>query len=109
MTDILDEITNDLPAGKISDAGFEGANIVLYTKDKNFFLDNNGLIRDIVNKIKKRVELRPDPAITHDRELAEKEIREIIPEDAGIDLIHFDPQRSIVVIEAEKPGIAIGK
>ncbi len=109
MTEILDEILKDLPHGKISDAGFEGANIVLYTKDKAFFFDNNGIIKDIVNKIKKRVELRPDPSITHDREKAEQEIREIIPEDANIDQIIFDPQRSIVIIEAEKPGVAIGK
>ncbi|MEM3374502.1 MAG: beta-CASP ribonuclease aCPSF1 [Candidatus Woesearchaeota archaeon] len=109
MTEILDEILKDIPKGKISDAVFEGANIVLYTKDKDFFIDNNGIIKDIVNKIKKRVELRPDPAITHDRELAEKEIRSIIPEESGIDQIIFDPQRSIVIIEAEKPGVAIGK
>ncbi len=109
MTEILDEILNDLPKGKISDAVFEGANIVLYTKDKDFFMDNSGIIREIVNKIKKRVELRPDPSITMDREKAEKEIRKAIPEDANIDQIIFDPQRSIVVIEAEKPGVAIGK
>ena len=109
MTEILDEILKNLPDHKISDAVFEGANIVLYTKDKDFFLHNNGMIREIVNKIKKRIELRPDPSITHDRELAEEEIRKIIPEEANIDQIIFDPQRSIVVIEAEKPGVAIGK
>ncbi len=109
MSEILDEILKDLPKDKISDAGFEGANIVLYTKDEDFFLHNNGLIRNIVNKIKKRIELRPDPSITHDRERAEKEIKEIIPEEAQIDQIIFDSQRSTVVIEAEKPGLAIGK
>ncbi|MFH2020480.1 MAG: beta-CASP ribonuclease aCPSF1 [archaeon] len=109
MDDILKEILSDLPAGKISDAAFEGANIVLYTKDKNFFLKNEGMIRDIVNKIKKRVELRPDPSITHDREKAEAEIKSLIPEEAQIGQILFDPQRSIVIIEAEKPGVAIGK
>lgn len=109
MTEILDEILKDIPKGKISDAGFEGANIVLYTKDKDFFIDNRGIIKDIVNRIKKRIELRPDPAITHDRELAEKEIREIIPEESEIEQIIFDPQRSIVIIEVEKPGVAIGK
>ncbi|PIZ53160.1 beta-CASP ribonuclease aCPSF1, partial [Candidatus Woesearchaeota archaeon CG_4_10_14_0_2_um_filter_33_10] len=93
----------------ISDACFEGANIVLYTKDKEFFLDNNGLIRKIVNDIKKRVELRPDPAITLDIEDAEKLIKSVIPEEAGVDKIIFDPQRSRVIIEAEKPGLAIGK
>jgi len=52
-----------LPDGKISDAGFEGANIVLYTKSKSFFLNNEGAIKSIVNKLKKRIELRPDPSI----------------------------------------------
>jgi uncharacterized protein len=109
MTEILNEILKDIPNGKISDAVFEGANIVLYTKDKDFFLDNSGIIKSIVNKIKKRVELRPDPSIAHDREKAEDEIRGIIPEEAIIDQIIFDPQRSLVIIEAEKPGVAIGK
>ena len=40
MPDIIKEILSDLPANKISDAVFEGANIVLYTKDMDFFLDN---------------------------------------------------------------------
>jgi len=109
MTEIIKEILKNLPEKKISDACFEGANIVLYTKDKDFFLDNNGLIKKVVDDIKKRVELRPDPAITMDMEEAEKEIRKIISEEAGIGQIIFDSQRSIVIIEAEKPGLAIGK
>ncbi|MCP3686702.1 MAG: beta-CASP ribonuclease aCPSF1 [bacterium] len=109
MSKIIKEIMKNLPEDKISDAGFEGANIVLYTKDKDFFLDNNGLIKKIVDLIKKRVELRPDPSITMDQEDAEKKIKEIITEKAGVTNIIFDPQRSQVVIEAEKPGLAIGK
>ncbi len=106
---IIKEILSQLPKEKISDACFEGANIVLYTKDKDFFLDNNGLIRKIVNNIKKRIELRPDPAITLDVEDSEKIIKNVIPKEAGVDKIIFDPQRSRVIIEAEKPGLAIGK
>ena len=109
MADIIKEILKDLPPDKISEANFEGANIVLYTKDKDFFLNNNGLIKKIVDSIKKRVELRPDPSITMDMEDAEKEIKKIIPEEAGVDQVIFDPQRSRVIIEAEKPGLAIGK
>jgi len=67
------------------------------------------MIKRVVDDIKKRVELRPDPSITMDMENAEKEIRNIIDKEAGIDQILFDPQRSMVVIEAEKPGLAIGK
>ena len=109
MVDIIKEILKQLPEKSISDAAFEGANIVLYTKDKDFFLNNNGLIKNIVNDIKKRVELRPDPSITMDLEKAEKEIKKIIPKEAGIDQVIFDPQRSRVIIEATKPGLAIGK
>ncbi len=107
--EIIREILKNLPSDKISEANFEAANIVLYTKDKDFFLDNNGLIKKVVDNIKKRVELRPDPSITMDMEKAEAEIKKIIPEEAGADQILFDPQRSRVVIEAEKPGLAIGK
>ena len=109
MNEILKEVMKFLPEDKISDAGFEGANIVLYTKDTDFFLNNNGIIKKIVDNIKKRVELRPDPSITLNAEKAEKEIRKLIPEEANIDQIIFDPQRSVAIIEAEKPGIAIGK
>lgn len=109
MSDILKEITKKMPKDKISDASFEGANIVLYTKDKDFFFDNKGIIREVVNEFKKRIELRPDPSITLDMEKTEKKIKEIMPEEAKVEDIIFDPQRSIIIIHAEKPGLAIGK
>ena len=107
--DILKEVLQDIPSGKISDACFEGANIVLYTKDKDFFFDNNGIIKEIVDKIKKRIELRPDPSVTMDKEKTEAIIKKILPEEAGLGNILFEDQRSIVTIEADKPGLAIGK
>ncbi len=107
---IIDEIKEMLPKDSdIGDISFEGANIVLYTKNKNFFLDNNGTIKEIVNTIKKRVELRADPSLALGLEKAEDEIRKIVPDGAGELNIIFDPQRSQVIIEAEKPGVAIGK
>jgi KH/beta-lactamase-domain protein len=109
--DILKEILKIVPNSErlISDAGFEGANIVLYTKDKTFFLDNNGIIRSAVNEFKKRIELRCDPSITLDMEKAEAIIKQVLPEEAKPDNIIFDPQRAQVIIETEKPGVAIGK
>src|SRR3989339_1823692 len=109
MSKIIKEILKQLPENKISDAVFEGANIVLYTKDKEFFRDNEGTIRKIVDSIKKRVELRPDPTINVSQKEAEEAIREIIPESAGVGNIIFDTHRSQVVIETDKPGLAIGK
>lgn len=109
MGDIIKEMMKFLPEDKISDAGFEGANIMFYTKDRDFFLNNNGIVKQIVDNFKKRVELRPDPSITMDQEKATKIIKETIPEEAGVSNVIFDTQRSQVIIETEKPGLAIGK
>lgn len=109
MPDILKELLKVLPEGKIVDAQFEGANIVLYTKDKEYFLDNQGTIRKAVSEFKKRMEVRPHPDMCMEPEKAEKEIKKIIPEEAGIDEIIFDPPRSQVIIHADKPGVVIGK
>jgi uncharacterized protein len=109
MGNIIGEILKNIPEGKISEACFEGANIVLYTKDKDFFVNDGNIIKKIVHDIKKRVELRPDPEITGPKEEVEKKIKEILPEEAGISNIIFDNSRSRVIIEAEKPGLAIGK
>ncbi len=107
--DIIKEILKHLPEGKISEAVFEGANIVLYTTDKDFFLDNKGEIRKVVSEFKKRVELRTDPRILVTEEKAEQIIKKLMPEEAGTGQVIFEKERSIVHIEAEKPGLAIGK
>jgi len=108
MADILKDIQKDLPK-VISSANFEGANIVLYTDDIDFFKDNEGKIRELVNKFKKRIELRADPKLLKIQEETEKIIKKIIPEDSCLSEVLFDPQRSIVVIEAKRPGLVIGK
>lgn len=108
MADILKSIKEQLNA-KLTEANFEGANIVLYTDNENFFKEGEGKIKEIVEQIKKRVELRADPKILPSTEDTEKKIRKIIPEEAEITDIFFDYHRSIVVIEAKKPGLVIGK
>ncbi|MAG10797.1 beta-CASP ribonuclease aCPSF1 [Candidatus Pacearchaeota archaeon] len=106
--DILKNVTGRLH-GKITEASFEGANIVLYTDHENFFKTGERTIKEIVNDIKKRIELRADTKIILKKEKTEEEIKKIVPEEAGITNILFDFHRSIVVIEAKKPGLVIGK
>src|SRR3989344_7737194 len=98
MPDILKEVLNDIPKeADVSEACFEGANIVLYVKNKEFFLKDNGVIKSIVDKIKKRVEIRADLSSCMKQEKAEEKIKEIIPKDAGEINVIFDPQRSMVI------------
>jgi len=105
---ILKQITERLH-GKVTDASFEGANIVLYTDNERFFKEGEGKIKEIVDEIKKRIELRADQKILEEKERAEAAIKRIVPENAEITNIIFDFHRSIVIIEAKKPGMVIGK
>ncbi len=109
MANILKEIQKALPEGKISEFTFEAANIVLYTKDKEYFKDNKGTIRAAVKQFKKRIELRPDPSLSIDQEEAKKIIKESTPKEAGLQDFIFDAPRSQVIIHADKPGLVIGK
>lgn len=109
MPDIIKEILKTLPEGVVSDSSYEVANIVLYTKNKDFFINPDEYIKKAVNLFKKRIELRIDPEILIAPEEAEKIIKTIVPTEAGITAIFFDTQRSICYIEAEKPGLVIGK
>ena len=108
MVDILKAIKEELPR-VISDATFEGANIVLYTNDKEFLKNSEAKIKETVSKIKKRIDLRADKSILLSEEETEKTIRALVPEEAGITNIIFDIQRSATIIEAKKPGLVIGK
>ena len=106
--DILKTITEKLP-GLIHEANFEGANIVLYTRDNKFFQEGEGKIKEIVDTIKKRIELRADEKLLAKQDETIEAIRKIIPEEAEITNILFDAHRSIVVVEAKRPGLVIGK
>ena len=106
--EILKTITERLH-GKITEASFEGANIVLYTDNEMFFKEGERQIKEIVDDIKKRIELRADQKILHSQEKTEKEIKSLVPEEAEITNILFDFHRSVVVIESKKPGMVIGK
>lgn len=109
MADILKTIEEQLPRGVVSSTIFEGANIVVYTSDTAFFKNGDAAIKEVVNTIKKRVELRADKSLLMSNNETEKKIREITPKETEITKIIFDPQRSIVIIETKKPGLAIGK
>lgn len=108
MADILKSILDELPK-VITDAIFEAANIVLYTNDKEFLRTGEEKIKEVVNKIKKRIELRADQKILAPEDETEKTIRALVPEEAEITNVIFDIQRSTVIIEAKRPGLVIGK
>jgi uncharacterized protein len=108
MADILKEITDSLPK-VINESCFEGANIVLYTDSVDFFISGEDQIKSLVNQFKKRIELRADKKILESEQKVNSLIKELIPKEADLTNIIFDVQRSILVLEAKKPGLVIGK
>jgi KH/beta-lactamase-domain protein len=109
-TDLFEKVKSNLPDdAKISDIRFEGCEIVLYTKSKEFFVSDSSSIKELVSSLKKRIILRPDPSICIDMEKATDIIKNLVPAEAGLKDIDFEPEFGSVIIEAEKPGLVIGK
>ncbi|MBU5690109.1 MAG: beta-CASP ribonuclease aCPSF1 [Candidatus Aenigmatarchaeota archaeon] len=107
--DILEKVKSSFPKDVIERVELEGCEIVIYTKDKVFFLDAAEQVRELVSELKKRIEVRLENSMCMQPENAKKKIEEIVPAEAAIKDIYFEPERSIVFIIAEKPGLVIGK
>ncbi len=103
-------IHNALPAdAQISSIDVEGPEIAIYTKNPKLFFQNENYVAKIAFELKKRVNIRTDKSLLLDEEKAEKRIRDIIPIEAEVKEIYFNPAFSEVVIESIKPGLVIGK
>ena len=94
---------------EISRIEFEGPRLAVYIKRPEVLIDQNRIVSDIVNLIKKRIVIRSDPSVRMEEREAEKMISEMVPAEAEITKTFFDPTVGEVVIEAKKPGLVIGK
>ncbi len=107
---IVDVVLSGVPKeAEISRIEFEGPRVAVYIKKPEILMDQSRVVSDIANLIKKRIVIRSDPSIRMDEREAEKVIPEIVPTEAEITNITFDPTIGEVVIEAKKPGLVIGK
>ncbi|MHC1598270.1 MAG: beta-CASP ribonuclease aCPSF1 [Candidatus Methanofastidiosia archaeon] len=97
------------PGATITNMDFEGPEVVIYTRNPSMLVSDADLIKDLAKKLRKRVVIRPDVSIITSEEEAVKKIKQIIPDEAEITNINFDPGISEVIIESKKPGLAIGK
>ena len=107
--EILEKVKSLLPKKAVSRVELEGSEIIVYTKDRDFFQTFEETIRDTVEQVKKRIEIRPEKNLCSDEEATKQKIMEMVPTDAKIREIYFEPERSLVIIVAEKPGLVIGK
>ncbi len=94
---------------EVTDIELEGPHIVVYTKQLDAFLSGGDYLRQVAQRLHRRVVVRSDPATLIDPKEAEKLIRELIPVEAEISQLFFEPETGEVTIEAASPGAAIGR
>src|SRR3989338_11530933 len=107
---IKETVLNNLPKeARITGVEVEGPEVAIYTQNPKAFFENENLIAKVAFELKKRVNLRTDKSLLLEQDKAEKKIKEIVPIEADIKSIAFNPAFSEVVIESIKPGLVIGK
>ncbi len=94
---------------EVTDIELEGPHIVVYTKQLDAFLSGGELLRQVAQRLRRRVLVRSDPASLVDPKEAEASIRELIPPEAEITALYFEPETGEVTVEAANPGAAIGR
>ena len=102
MAIILKSIPKDANVTKIA---YEGPRIALYTNKPRFLMENNEIISNLVNVIKKRIVVRTDEKIRKSEEDARKILDSAVPADAGLEATFFDTATGEVSIEVKRPWL----
>jgi KH/beta-lactamase-domain protein len=110
LREIRDEVKKEVPSSiEVTDIEFEAAVLVIYTKHPEKFAEDEDLVRRLAKKLRKRVVVRPDPSVLAKIEEADKKVRDLVPAEAEITELYFEPDIGEVIIEARKPGLVIGR
>lgn len=108
--DVRELVRQALPkSAAISAVEYEGPEIAIYSKAPKVLLDDGDKIKALARKMRKRIVVRSAPEVRLSHEEAEKCVRSLVPEEAEITSIDFDDSRGEVIIEAQKPGLVIGR
>ena len=103
---IIEHMPKDAEITRIE---FEGPRLAIYVKNVALLAEQSYVVTEIVNLLHKRIVVRSDQSIRLPEREAEVNIRKILPTEAEVESVNFDPRLGEVVIEAKKPGVAIGK
>ena len=110
QVDISQHILQNIPPeAEVTRIEYEGPALAVYTKKPEVLVEQSYIIANIVKLIRKRIVVRSDPSIRAKERDTERIIKTLVPEEAEITNINFDPSLGEVIIEAKKPGVVIGK
>jgi KH/beta-lactamase-domain protein len=110
LSEYRTQLTEEVPANaEIDGLRFEGPQLVVYTSTPEVFAEDDRLIGRLASSLQKRLTVRPTADARTTRGEAKETIERILSDDAGIRDIEFHPETGEVMIEAEKPGLVIGR
>jgi KH/beta-lactamase-domain protein len=110
LEELKSEIEDEIPTTiSITDVKYEGPELVVYTRDPKKFAGDGNLVRNLASKLRKRITVRPDPEVLSSPGTARQQVMDVIPDEAGVSELDFHEDTGEVVIEAEKPGMVIGR
>ncbi len=93
----------------ISGVEYEGPEIAIYSKAPKILLDDGDRIKSLARKMRKRIVVRSAPEVRLPHDEAESTVRKLVPDEAEITSLDFDESRGEIIIEAQKPGLVIGR
>jgi len=103
---LMGTILNSIPAeAQITRIEYEGPRIALYTKNPKYLHQNNYIISEIVNTVKKRVVTRTEKSIRKPEQDAKVILEKSIPVEAGVSNFFFDDATGEVTVEANNPRV----
>lgn len=109
LKELKDKVIQSIPSGvNVKDVEFEGPVLVIYV-DNPQELAEVDIVKKLAKDLRKRIIIRPDPRHLTPPEEAKEIIGNTVPEDAQLTTYFFDEENGEVIIEAEKPGVVIGK
>ncbi|MCK5045698.1 MAG: beta-CASP ribonuclease aCPSF1 [Candidatus Heimdallarchaeota archaeon] len=97
------------PSADITEIEFEGPEVAVYSRNPQILVDNGELVKNLAKDLRKRIVIRSDPSVRKDQTKATNLVKDLVPEEAEISSIQFDPNIGEILIEAVKPGLVIGK
>ena len=103
---ILEHVPKEAEVTRIE---YEGSTLAVYTKRPEILVEQSNVIANIVNVIRKRIVIRSDPSVRVQEVEAERIAKDIVPAEAEVTDINFDPSLGEIIIDAKKPGLVIGK
>jgi KH/beta-lactamase-domain protein len=110
LDETRETIEQEVPSSiSITEVSYEGPELVVYTRDPKQFASDGDLIRNLASRLRKRITVRPDPSQLSRPDDARATIEGILPDEAGVTDLDFHRDTGEVVIEAEKPGMVIGR